>query len=57
MSEEEFWQRYQDKANLYSKKHLELDVAFLREVLTTYGEGLNRIKQSIQDSLDNETQT
>jgi hypothetical protein len=57
MSEEEFWQRYQDKANLYSKKHLELDVAFLREVLTAYGEGLNRIKQSIQDSLDNETQT
>ncbi len=55
MNEEEFWRKYQEKANFYSKKHLELDIAFLREMLTTYGEGLNRIKQLIQESSDDET--
>jgi hypothetical protein len=46
MTEEEFWSTYREQASKYSKKHLELDVEFLKEMLTTYGEGLNQINQS-----------
>jgi hypothetical protein len=48
MTEEEFWSTYRQQASKYSKKHLELDVEFLKEMLTTYGEGLNKINQSNQ---------
>ncbi len=51
MTEEEFWSTYHQQASRYSKKHLELDVEFLKEMLTTYGEGLNKINQSTKNNL------
>lgn len=51
MTEEEFWSTYKDQAAKYSKKHLELDVEFLKEMLTAYGEGLNEISQSSGDQI------
>jgi curved DNA-binding protein CbpA len=48
MTEEEFWNTYREQASKYSKKHLELDVEFLKEMLTTYGEGLNNIQKSTE---------
>ncbi len=48
MTEEEFWEIYKEKVSKYSKKHLELDVDFLKEMLSVYGDGLNKINQSLK---------
>ncbi len=48
MTEEEFWETYKERVNKYSRKHLELDADFLKEMLSVYGDGLNKINQSIK---------
>lgn len=51
MTEEEFWSLYKEQAAKYSKRHLELDVEFLKEMLTTYGEGLNNISRIVDSQI------
>jgi|694.fasta_scaffold113119_2 curved DNA-binding protein CbpA len=49
MSEEEFWEKYHFEVQKYSRKDAELDVEFFKEMLTTYGGGLNKIANSITE--------
>ncbi len=49
MSEDDFWLKYQEKVDFYTKKHNELDLIFLREMLAIYGEGLNKISEKIKE--------
>jgi hypothetical protein len=49
MSEDDFWIKYQEKVDFYTKKHNELDLIFLREMLSIYGEGLNKINEKIKE--------
>jgi len=47
MSEEDFWKNYQTKVDEYAKMHTELDIDFFKDMLSTYGKGLNKIGESI----------
>ncbi len=43
MSDSEFKSKYNSKIDQYSKKYSDLNVSFFRLMLTSYGDGLNRI--------------
>ncbi len=47
MTEEDFWQEYNSKIKKYESLDAEIDVEFLKEMLETYGDGLNNISKSI----------
>jgi len=50
MSEQNFWKKYQIKVDEYAKMHTELDIDFFKEMLGTYGDGLNKIGESISQN-------
>ncbi|NJS41362.1 hypothetical protein HC766_03205 [Candidatus Gracilibacteria bacterium] len=54
MSDKEFKQEYQSKVDQYSKKYSDLNVSFFRLMLTSYGDGLNRILMKLPNNIDPE---
>jgi curved DNA-binding protein CbpA len=48
MNEKEFWRMYEKQVEKYAKKHTEMDMQFLREMLNAYGNGLNDISEIIE---------
>lgn len=47
LSEDEFWQRYQQQVQSYTRKDQDLNTEFFKEMLTIYGDGLNDISSLI----------
>jgi curved DNA-binding protein CbpA len=47
MSSQEFWNQYNQKIQYYSELNNQLDTNFFKQMLGTYGEGLNGLKEKI----------
>lgn len=47
MSSQEFWSQYNQKIQYYSELNNQLDTNFFKQMLGTYGEGLNGLKEKI----------
>ncbi len=50
MSKKEFWDEYNDSVNQYTKKYEALNLSFFKILVATYGEGLNTITLTLEDS-------
>jgi hypothetical protein len=50
MSKKEFWDEYNDSVSQYTKKYEALNLSFFKILVATYGEGLNTITLTLEDS-------
>lgn len=49
MSEQQFWDEYQHKMDAYTQKYNILNTAFFKDMLSVYGEGLNKITKDLEE--------
>jgi curved DNA-binding protein CbpA len=49
-SEEDFWSKYYQYVEEYSKKHMDLNVQYFQDMLSVYGDGLNHISKVIDEA-------
>jgi curved DNA-binding protein CbpA len=49
MSKKEFWNRYNESVCQYTARYESLNLSFFKIMVATYGEGLNRISQNLEN--------
>jgi hypothetical protein len=48
MNQTEFWRKYHESIDMYSRKYDALNLSFFRIIISTYGDGLNKITKSLE---------
>jgi curved DNA-binding protein CbpA len=49
MSKKEFWNKYNDSVYQYTQRYESLNLSFFKIMVATYGEGLNKISQNLEN--------
>jgi curved DNA-binding protein CbpA len=49
MSKKEFWNKYNESVSIYTSRYESLNLSFFKIMVATYGEGLNKISQNLEN--------